>query len=201
MVMSLALAAHSGHEIVFGTKVDPDNSINESNEANNQASAAATTEAAVAPVVDYKLTASRDLNELFQLAKANGFEFHASSLDKDILGHPVRCNITFPDPGANSTPMLGAFSDAPPLNTELRCFYTLFGNRKLAAGWQLRATGWSNSDYSTTAYVDAPIPSSGSAYFTMQTRWSSPVSTNAREWLESITLRGPVDADWRNAFR
>jgi hypothetical protein len=172
------------------------------NEANNQASAAATTQAAVAPVVDYRLTAQSDLNELFKMAKANGFEFHASSLDKDILGNPVRCNISFPEPGENTTPMMGAFSGAPPLGGELRCYYEFFGrNKKLAAGWQLRATEWSSSPYESASYVNPPDPSSGTAYFSRQTKWSSPLSTDARTWLESITLRGPVDANWRDAFR
>lgn len=45
IVMSLPLAAASGHEILFNANVDPGNSIVESNETNNQAAAATTTEA------------------------------------------------------------------------------------------------------------------------------------------------------------
>ena len=202
LVMSLALTARSGHQILLGTQVDPDNTLRESNESNNTAAAVAMTEAAVAPVAVYRLTAANDLAELFQLAKANGFEFRASSLDKDILGNPVKCWIGMPSPDGRNKPLMGARSDVPPLGGEFRCHYEFFGRTKmLAAGWQLLSTEWTTGLGSSWGYVEAPKSTSGNAFFSTQARWSLPVSTDGRQWITALTLRGPVASDWRDAFR
>jgi len=199
--MGLSRLARGGHEIIFGTRADPDNAIIEQNESNNQASAATVTQALIEPLVNYRLTADSDLREVFTIAKQNGFTFTATSLDKDMTGKPVSCWIGTPD-GNQGTPLMGAMSGVPPIGTEFRCLYEFFGKtKKLATGWQLISTEWTSGWGSSSAYVEAPVPSSGSAFFSRQLRWNSPISGDGREWITSITLKGPVDANWRDAFR
>lgn len=198
--MALALAAQSGHPIVYGATVDPANAIAESNEVNNSAGATATTQAAVAPIVDYRIGTNAELVEMFNLAEANGFEFKASSSDKDVLGNPVKCwfqHGTFVSQAAEA--------GLPLPGTALHCMYEWFGRtKKLAAGWQLRSVEFEDplAVFGGTGFVEPPNPASGSPFFSRQLTWTDllPMS-HAYQDLTAVTLRGPVSANWRDAFK
>jgi hypothetical protein len=58
----LSSGASSGHDILFGTKADPNNTIAESNETNNQAAAATITQAAPPRLAEESLASRGDFN-------------------------------------------------------------------------------------------------------------------------------------------
>jgi uncharacterized repeat protein (TIGR01451 family) len=199
IVMALASTAQSGHPIVYGATVDPANAIAESNEANNQAAAVATTQAAVA-LTDYRVTTVTQLVEMFNLAEANGFEFKSFSSDKDALGNPVKCWIQH-----GSVIGLAAEAGLPLPGFPLTCVYEWFGRtRKLATGWQLRSVefGSTLAIFISVGFVEPPNPSSGTAFFSRRLTWADALPmSHAYQDLVAVTLRGPVGADWRDAFR
>jgi uncharacterized repeat protein (TIGR01451 family) len=200
IVMALALAAQSGHPVVYGATVDPANAIAESNEANNSAGASATTQAAIAPIVDYRISTLTELVEMFNLAEASGFEFKSWSTDKDALGNLVKCWIQH-----GSVMSMAAEAGLPLPGTVLHCMYEWFGRtKKLAAGWQLRSVEFAPplAIFASTGFVEPPNPASGTAFFSRQLTWTDllPMS-HAYQDLTAVTLRGPVSANWRDAFK
>jgi uncharacterized repeat protein (TIGR01451 family) len=200
IVTRLPLTAVSGHEILFTTKVDPNNAIPESNETNNQASAVATTSAVVAPTVDYNVTSSAELSELFRVAHANGLQMLAFIRDADHFVCPL-----FFQTLTDTAPLLRVEYKSPLLGLEGICVFELFSGRnsgrtRLATGWQLNDVQW---EFTTMVPLDGswryvtPVPvGTGNALFAIQ--MVSRAGADLR--LKSIRLRGPAGRTWRDAF-
>jgi hypothetical protein len=200
IVTRLPLTAVSGHEILFTTKVDPNNAIPESNETNNQASAVATTSAVVAPTVDYNVTSSAELSELFRVAHANGLQMLAFIRDADHFVCPL-----FFQTLTDTAPLLRVEYKSPLLGLEGICVFELFSGRnsgrtRLATGWQLNDAQW---EFTTMVPLDGswryvtPVPvGTGNALFAIQ--MVSRAGADLR--LKSIRLRGPAGRTWRDAF-
>ena len=196
VVMSLPLLATSGHTIQIASRVDPANTIVESNEANNLASAVTQTQAAIAPVASYVVNTRADLVELFKLAILKGYQFAGIPLDKDAEGKPGKCIFDFEPYNTTAMPMFyGRWeTDNSILAPQLRCQFEFFKNRPLAPGWELRTATieiWDN----TVTFVHSPNTTPGSAFFSVL------LNKRMQKRIMSLGLRGPVGKTWRDAFQ
>lgn len=158
-------------------------------------------------LVDYKIAGI----DAFLAARNGGFKFGASGTGAPVP--PLECNVT-----AENFPNLATVEYWPPviplvpLISSGHCTYHLFADRQLSEGWgfvSLRfadqrgpAGGNSCTGYITAILRDGPeTPRNMAHTIEIHHPPGAVLAGVCVMVLTEVVLRGPVGADWRDAFR
>ena len=94
---------------------------------------------------------------------------------------------------------------APTHTIHAHCRYTFFiGSRRLNAGWTVKSVNITGGDYNTGNYYsasDLPLAAgTDQLLFSVRFRPGKWVRMSAARVFSTLTLNGPPERDWREAF-